>query len=249
MIQPYSESFFIAQQDGSLHSAEVVVPVVLSLFDIKSVVDVGCGVGGWLSVFKRFGVDDILGMDGDYVPEYMLKIPTESFVPFDLQEPIVAQRRFDMACSLEVAEHLPEGCADQLVRGLVSLSRVVLFSAAIPGQGGTNHLNEQWQSYWARLFSNYGYVAIDCVRPAIYHDERVQPWYKQNLLVFCDPSFCLKGYCPVVEPYDLDRVHPGFFTRRINDIVAWYEGSLEEERRWHAAELDKFKKQARRRQA
>jgi hypothetical protein len=53
-----------------------------------------------------------------------------------------ARKRFDLAISLEVAEHLPEGSAGALVSTLIEAAPVVVFSAAIKGQSGTNHINE-----------------------------------------------------------------------------------------------------------
>ena len=78
---PYPETFYAIQQDGSISSAQVVVPIVLSLFQCHSVVDVGCGVGGWLEEFERHGISDYLGVDGDYVSRQLLKIPADRLCP------------------------------------------------------------------------------------------------------------------------------------------------------------------------
>ena len=211
MEHAYSEEFFQAQQDGSMASAEIVVPLFLSIFPGRSVIDVGCGVGGWLRAFERAGIGDYLGIDGDYVPADMLKIPADRFMSADLQKLTDVGRRFDLACSVEVAEHLPNKCAEQFVSALVKAAPVVLFSAAIPGQGGTDHINEQWQSYWQRLFARHGYVAVDCIRPVIFEDHRVEWWYRQNTLVFCEPERCPSSYQPVTSRYELDRIHPLLF--------------------------------------
>lgn len=203
----YTEMFFAEQGDGSVASAEVIVPIVLSLFPCASVIDVGCGVGGWLRVFQRNGVSDILGIDGDYVPRDMLKIPRERFKATDLRMlPDLGQ--FDIACSVEVAEHLPENCADQFVAALVAAAPVVVFSAAIPHQGGTSHLNEQWQSHWARKFARHGYVAVDCIRPKVFQDHRVEWWYRQNIVVYCDPIRRPSDWPIVDAHYVLNHVDP-----------------------------------------
>ena len=70
---------------------------------------------------------------------------------------------------LEVAEHIPPECADIFVESLTwGLAPVIMFSAAVPGQGGTLHLNEQWPAYWASKFAQHGYVLIDCLRPQLW---------------------------------------------------------------------------------
>lgn len=205
---PYDASFYQGQQEGSISSAQVVVPIILSLVPCHSVVDVGCGVGGWLKEFERHGVSDYLGVDGDYVSRDLLKIPAKHFRPADLQSLSDLGRGFDLACSLEVAEHLPENRAKSFVALLVKSAPIVVFSAAIPFQGGTDHLNEQWQSYWAKLFAEHGYIALDCIRPPVFGDRRVEWWYRQNILMYCRPDKCPPGCTAVASPYDLDRVDP-----------------------------------------
>jgi len=204
----YSRKFYTARQDGSAGSAQVIVPLLLSTFPARSAVDVGCGTGVWLKVLERHGVVEYLGIDGDHVPPDMLQIHRRRFVAADLKRPEPIERRFDIACSLEVAEHLPEDCAAPFVAFLTALAPVVLFSAAIPHQGGTGHVNEQWQSYWSDLFRAKGYAAIDCIRPAIYGDRRVDWWYRQNVIVYCDEDHRPRDYAPMSEPSQLNRADP-----------------------------------------
>jgi SAM-dependent methyltransferase len=210
----YEASFFSGHLNGSARSAAVVVPLLLKHFPARSVIDVGCGVGTWLAEFARHGISDYLGVDGDYVPRDLLVMPSDHFQAADLSTFSPPARRFDLACSLEVAEHLPPACAASFVRLLTHLSPVVLFSAAIPGQGGTNHLNEQWQSYWAALFRVRGYVGIDCIRPAIFNDDRVELWYRQNTLIYCDPAKVPAGLRPLTTAYEFDRIDPELFRAR-----------------------------------
>lgn len=197
-------------------SAQVVVPIVLSLFPCHSVVDFGCGVGGWLKEFERHGVSDYLGVDGNYVSPHLLKIPADRFRPSDLRNVIDLGRGFDLACALEVAEHLPEDQAKSFVAALVKAAPVILFSAAIPFQGGMDHVNEQRQSYWVELFAEHGYIALDCIRRAIFGDRRVEWWYRQNILMFCLPGRCPPGCKAVTSSYDLDRVDPEMITHVAN---------------------------------
>src|ERR671925_1539421 len=142
-MTPYSPGFYEQQQEGSLRSARRVLPHLVQLVSPRSVVDVGCGVGTWLKAAMELGVEDILGLDGDYVDRAMLQIPSAQFTPVDLTRPFRLPRTFDAALSLEVAEHLPESSAVDFVESLASLSNVILFSAAIPGQMGEHHVNEQ----------------------------------------------------------------------------------------------------------
>jgi SAM-dependent methyltransferase len=180
----YSDAFYAAQRDGSLASAQTVVPLLREMFDPQSVVDVGCGVGGWLVAFRREGVEDVVGLDGAWLSPSRLRIPEQAFRVVDLSRPIDLERGFDLCLCLEVAEHVAEEHAQQLVDSLVSLAPLVVFSAAVPLQTGTHHVNEQWPRYWASRFEKRGYVVLDCVRSRIWEESAVQWWYAQNMLVF-----------------------------------------------------------------
>ncbi len=180
----YSKDFYQSLQEGALRSAREIVPLVLNLVRPTHVVDVGCGNGAWLSVFKEHGIEDVQGIDGDWVEPEMLLFPPEQFVSADLEQPIEVGRRFDLVVSLEVAEHLPPDSGEIFIDSLARLGPAILFSAAVPFQGGTNHLNEQWPTYWATYFASRGYVTIDCLRKRIWANDRVEWWYAQNILFF-----------------------------------------------------------------
>lgn len=180
----YDGRFFEELREGARRSAQVIVPLVVRLLAPRSVVDVGCGLGTWLAVFTGSGVPEILGIDGDHVDPTNLDIPPVRFLAHDLSRPLSLDRTFDLAVSLEVGEHLPSDRAPSYVEDLTRLSSFVLFSAAIPFQGGTNHVNEQWPEYWAALFEQWGFAPVDCIRGEVWSDERVEWWYAQNTLLF-----------------------------------------------------------------
>ena len=182
----YSKSFYEVQRLASIESARVIAPLVMELVRPASVIDFGCGVGTWLSVFEENGLREVRGIDGPWVDRRSLLIRPECFVAADLAQPIDAGKRFDLAISLEVAEHIRAERAATFVESLARAAPVVLFSAAIPSQGGVRHYNEQWPEYWAALFRRCGYACIDCIREKVWNDPRVEYWYAQNTLLFVD---------------------------------------------------------------
>jgi len=190
----YDSAFFQQHVTGSLTSARAVLPVLFRYYKPESVVDVGCGLGTWLKAAMDLGVTDVVGLDGDYVDRNMLMIPEANFHPTDLRRRIAVDRRFDLAISMEVAEHLPYHRSETFVRDLVALSDVVLFSAALPYQGGVDHVNEQWLEFWAILFQRYGYVPCDVFRRQFWGDHTVEFWYSQNLVVFCTKKHAAKTF-------------------------------------------------------
>ena len=177
----YNDSYYRTLASSSTSSAGVVVPLILDYVKPVSVVDVGCGIGAWLAEFCKHNVNDILGLDGAWVDARLLTIPREHFQVVDLAQAITVPRRFDLAVSLETAEHLPPDSATAFVDSLTRLSSVIVFSAAIPFQGGHHHVNEQWPEYWAKLFDERGYTFVDCLRPRVWNNPAVEWWYAQNL--------------------------------------------------------------------
>ena len=211
----YDQTFYKSMIGGAEASARVVVPHLLRLLQPGSVVDVGCGRGVWLNVFKEHGVGSIHGYDGPWVRPEDLRIGREEFTAADVSA-LGEVRRADLAVCLEVAEHVPEERAGGLVDGLVRVADAVCFSAAIPGQGGTGHVHEAWPSYWCGQFARHDYELVDVLRPLVWTDERVEFWYRQNLLLF------LKQGHPALErirggkaeaPAVVDMVHPACYRK------------------------------------
>jgi SAM-dependent methyltransferase len=185
----------------SLRSARAVVPIVLNLLSPKSVVDFGCGRGTWLKAWLENGVETALGLDGDYVDRDKLLIDRDQFRAVDLRAPVRLDRRFDLAMCLEVAEHLPARSARALVGSLAAAAPAVLFSAALPGQGGVDHVNEQWPPYWERLFAEQGMRKYDVVRPLIWCQPDVHMIYIQNLYLFTASASEELDSMPHFEPH------------------------------------------------
>lgn len=221
----YKEDFYRIQKEASKRSAREIIPLILGFIHPKSVVDVGCGLGTWLTVFKEFGITECLGIDGDYIKKNMLQIPQEEFLPFDLTKPLQLNREFDLVVSLEVAEHLPAECAEIFIDSVTKLGHVILFSAAIPFQGGVCHVNEQWPHYWLKYFKKNNYLIIDCLRRAIWDNENVEPYYAQNIFVFVKHN-CIGNY-PLLERElentnisQLAIVHPKIYQKDFKKIAA-----------------------------
>jgi hypothetical protein len=171
---------------SELASAQIIVPHVMELIQPRSVLHVGCGRGVWLSVFQECGVTDVWGM-GDAPPDPAdWLIPPERFQPFDINLPFCINRRFDLVVCLERGQHLAKESASTFVKSLTDLTAVVLFSAGVPYQDGTDFQrpNEQWPEFWAELFRDAGFEGIDAIRPRVWSNQYVDRQYAQNTLLF-----------------------------------------------------------------
>lgn len=200
----YSSDFYAYNNRVAVASARAVVPHVAALLAPASVLDVGCGVGAWCHVWLENGADEVTGVDGDYVERERLLMGADRFLAADLAQPFNAGARFELVMSLEVAEHVPEASADTFVANLLHHGDVVLFSAAVPGQGGEFHVNERPLEYWRKKFALQGYECFDPVRPLLRDDASVAPWYRFNTLLYV-----AKSRMPALSPSILaSRVDP-----------------------------------------
>jgi SAM-dependent methyltransferase len=180
----YDSQFFEYVNASARAAADRIVPLLQQQLSASSVLDVGCGQGAWLCVWQSHGVDDVFGVDGSYVDRSKLLFAPERFCAHDLTQRFDLGRSFSLVQCLEVAEHLPESGAETLIDSLIRHGEVILFSAAPPGQGGHEHVNERSYDYWRALFSRRGYLALDFLRPRIVADPAIDPWYRYNTLLY-----------------------------------------------------------------
>lgn len=220
----YGNEFYQEQMTGSYRSARIYAEYLSRIFIPSSVVDIGCGRGMWLKAFKEIGAKKLVGFDGSWNRQGDMDDADISFNARDLNKPIVEDNgdKFDLAISLEVAEHLAPSSAVTHVRSLVNLSDTVLFGSAFTGQGGTNHINEQPHTYWGAYFLFHNYIPFDIFRPVFWGDERVELWYRQNSFLYIrkDSSqydaIIAKNVAPISNSAFMDCIHPDLYRRKLH---------------------------------
>jgi len=217
----YDDQFYRDQADRSYGSAVVYVNHLMNYIRPTSVVDVGCGRGTWLKAFHEQGVEKCVGLDGSWNSQQKMISQAVQFFPINLVSPsFMGDSPYDLAVSLEVAEHLPESSADKFIDFLVQLSSVVLFSAAYVNQGGDDHINEQPHTYWAAKFIERDYFPFDLFRPRFWGDSAVDFCYRQNSFLYVKKSSYIftflvrKGVNPIEHIAFMDCVHPSLYAQR-----------------------------------
>ena len=215
----YNRQFHCDTHRINEDSAAPILSILFDTIAIRSTVDVGCGVGTWLKSAQKLGAETILGLEGSWLEDDLKVVDNRFIQAWDLEERIQVDCKFDLAISLEVAEHLSEDRADSFICDLCALSDLVMFSAAIPRQGGTHHVNERWQSYWALRFQQQGYRAYDAVRWRMWSREDIAFWYRQNTVVYCRAESAADTAMQtlasaVTDLRQLDVVHPELYAAR-----------------------------------
>jgi len=185
----YSADYFAKTVEGpAVESADDIAHAVIGEFTPRSVADVGCGTGALLEAIRTRGCD-VFGFEYSKVALDYCRRRRLPVAKFDVErDTLVDARTFDVVVSMEVAEHLPATVADRYVDMLVRLAPAVVFTAATPGQGGNDHVNEQPHTYWIAKFADRGYrldeAATQRWRDAWQAGGRVRDWYYRNLMIF-----------------------------------------------------------------
>ena len=208
------------------HAAERILPIVFSVVNVRSMVDVGCGPGAWLDVAHELGVPTLAGVEGEWASEWFGGDRGSlgfELVLTNLEDDLRLPSTFDLAICIEVIEHLSPARGEAFVADLCRCAPHVLFGAAIPGQKGPNHLNEQWLSVWAECFAAHRYRPLDVVRPRVWGDDDLRVPHRQNPVLFVREDLYDRAArrALTTEPPSLaalDQVHPALFTARSNAL-------------------------------
>lgn len=182
-MKTYDRAFYDFVSLDAHPSASAVMERFFQVMIPESVIDFGCGEGAWLRAVTDQGVHDVVGVDCG-IDTTQLEFPAERYVDHDLREPLQLGREFDLALCLETAEHLPKESADTLLDSIAAHAQVVIWSAALPLQGGDGHYNEQWPEYWIERFDARDFFVTGQLRWECWNDDRIAGYYRQNLLVF-----------------------------------------------------------------
>jgi SAM-dependent methyltransferase len=184
----YNAPYFAGVDKHAMQSAGTIAASIVEDFAPARVADVGCGTGALLAELEARGVD-VRGLEYSEAALDYCRVRGLNVLRVDLEAPVSMDviGPCDVAVSQEVAEHLPARVAGQLVELLCQAERGVVFSAAQPGQGGSDHVNEQPPAYWISRFEQHGFVC-DNERTERWRkawiERGVRWWYCQNLLVF-----------------------------------------------------------------
>lgn len=215
-MKMYDSEFYADMQILSATSAKEIIPLLINRYKPISVVDVGCGTGAFAQEFIQNGIEDVVGYEGEWMRGTETLLQKDKYIFIDFTNEIGESRIYDLCLCLEVAEHLNYSSARTLVSTLTTLSSRVVFSAAIPSQGGNHHVNEQWPGFWAQLFAEKGYILEWDPRISIWNNSNIASCYRQNLLIFEKTA-----NSEIIMPLSL--VHPEAWTQamKYRKIPIW----------------------------
>jgi SAM-dependent methyltransferase len=208
------------QEASNAVSAQRILDIVMDYYRPASVLDVGCGLGIWLKVAQSRGISDIRGIEGYWLDPSKLQVDARHLGVLDLEKSFDLGRRFDLVICLEVAEHISASAADHFIASLTRHAPVVLFSAAIPYQGGHHHVNEQFLPYWVERFARFDFRPLNVIRDKIWNDQTILWWLRQNVVLFAEQGLIagderLRAAADEGAAYPLSLVHPEVYLGRV----------------------------------
>ncbi len=234
----YNEQFWSSAGNYNYRSAKVILPILFKYYKPDSVIDIGCGIGTWLKAMLEFNISNIHGVDCNKVSEKYLLV-SRKYIEIDNLETHVnySNKKYDLAISVEVAEHLDNSSSENFIKMLTSYSNVIIFSAGIPHQSGDNHINCQPPEFWYRIFSSLGYVCFDFRHELMNMWESVTPPYAQNLLLYVhkDMAYIFQNFELTNRP--LFYYHPHY----VNDIIIEYDNKIKDNTNNIMSKIDDIK--------
>ena len=201
----------------NMRSPRVILDILFKFYQPKTAIDVGCALCCWTEVLKSHGIT-VTAIDGEWYDKESVEI-ADNFICHNLNNGVLKIDKVDLAICLEVAEHVEATHAKDLVETLTGASDVILFSAAIPKQGGQGHVNEQWMTYWKEMFEERDYLFADIIRPVIWTNKDVEVWYRQNTVMFIHKD----KYQGILDDYKkcgfennmINVVHPEYWKQKV----------------------------------
>ena len=185
----YNRTYYRRVDSMALQSSLPLCEIIEEGFSPRSAVDLGCGTGALLMALQARGVR-VFGLDYSRAAIEICRQRGLEVREYDIEADVglAGLGRFDVAICTEVAEHVKPQFADRLVRQLTVLSDHIIFTAAVPGQGGgVDHVNEQPNSYWIGKFGMHGYAYLEeqtAIRRKWLLDAGVARFYANNLMLF-----------------------------------------------------------------
>lgn len=203
-----SEYKFLATSQSLVSARKVITHLKSLIRRPDSLLDVGCGVGGWSLGFREWGTQQLTLLDHPSNKKENLLFSDNAFYTADMNKVLPPVFRVDMVVCLEVLEHLEPARTHAVIEYLTQCSDTILFSAAIPGQGGYRHINEHYAFYWEGIFAGFGFKKYDIIRPAIIRDTDIEYFIRQNSFLYVkNGGLLLDTQHPSFIPDDFELIH------------------------------------------
>lgn len=166
---------------------EPVLDYLISRYNVRSMLDVGCGLGAMVDMATAKGII-AYGVDGDpqvehpdvFIHDYTTGPTALWFENISIFERTVV---YDLIWCVEFVEHVEQQYQENYLRTFDRGTKALYLTAAYPGQGGYHHVNEQPMEYWIELLTARGWT-LDQEATDWVHEHGAIPFSQMTGLVF-----------------------------------------------------------------
>jgi hypothetical protein len=189
----YKKGFYESVTSRAIPTANIIAATLSQFIEVDCVVDVGSGDGAWIANFatyfkaNKFIAIDLPGNDFKMIKNTSPKIELQE-TDFEI-DPFPLKEESSLTIFVEVIEHISFTQSVKVLDNVLRNSTFLIFSGAVSGQGGTNHINEKPFGYWFALIEQSGFVRLDILRPILQNTEmKIPHYYKNNICLFYNPN-------------------------------------------------------------
>lgn len=204
----YSREYYSNHDQGSYDSAITILSRLSAYVNPQSVIDIGCGSGTWCKAAMNVWGIVALGIDQHSYEDCNMHIPESQYLQNDIRSRVHGYHA-DLVICVEVIEHIDEEYEDTVLDNICAMSNTILFSGALPFQGGTGHVNEKPYSYWVEKFNRRGFYLDERIRHDIWDDARVAIWYRNNIMLLhknTNKNRMMHQHLDIIHPHMLERI-------------------------------------------
>ena len=188
----YSKAFYDSVTSRAALAADMASEHLCRAINFRSIIDIGCGEGIWLKTFaEKSSAAELVAVDlpgSTFKGLASIKSKIECIATDLANTTQLPNRIFDLVICVEVIEHVSKEYMVALLDYVTKHSIFLLFSGAVPGQGGTHHVNEQPMTYWHKQLASRGFVQMDIVRPLLMQQNGVPFYYQNNVFLYFNPD-------------------------------------------------------------
>lgn len=197
MGRGYSEKYYRKHKEIDEKWATPLARLFIRTLGIRSMLDLGCGVGSYLRGALEENLSNVVGveMNADLARPFMGAVVSTVAIQGDITKPLDLHGQFDCVLSVETGEHLqPEGTAGFIDNLKSCSSRLIVLTAAPPGQRGTQHINLRPRSEWIAMITEdrqfaYQSAVVEQTIKTIYSSPFFingdpPPYITRNLMIF-----------------------------------------------------------------
>lgn len=187
----YSRDFHKSIENDEYPQAVRLASYIKNYMRPSKFIDFGCSTGLYLREMQ-IQIPELESVGYEFSKDAVDMALCKNVIEFDLTKKLdIDKKENTLGLCLEVLEHIDDSNWLPVLKNLSSLCDTIIFSAAVPGQGGTGHINCRNKIDWIYRFHTLGWIVdLDKTKHILevmtngYH----MGWFSFNAMVLVNGS-------------------------------------------------------------